>query len=64
MNGYRAMVERRRRQLAEAASRGERIAVPSFDWLVATIDGCADAVHTPKPHSDDEQQLTRDRSRQ
>jgi hypothetical protein len=48
MNGYRDRVERHRRRLAEAASRGERTAVPGFDWLVATIQGAADAAHMPK----------------
>jgi hypothetical protein len=42
------MVERHRRRLAEAAARGERAAVPNFDWLVAYVDGVADAAHAPK----------------
>ncbi len=48
MNGYRDRAERHRRRLAEAASHGERTAVPGFDWLVATIQGAADAAHMPK----------------
>jgi hypothetical protein len=52
MNGYRAMVERRRRRLAEAAGSGERAAVPDFDWLVAVVDAVADAAHVPNRRGD------------
>jgi hypothetical protein len=61
VNGYRALVERHRRGLAEAASRGEQTAVSNFDWLVAAVDGVADAAHAPKPrgHVEGESQSPR-----
>jgi hypothetical protein len=48
VNGYRARVEEHRRRLAEAASRGERAAVPRFNWVVAAIEGVTDAARVPK----------------
>jgi len=62
MNGCRARVERHRRRLAEAASRGERTVVPRFDWLVATINGLADAAHAPEPHRSRDTEVPRPRT--
>jgi hypothetical protein len=48
VNGYRARAEQHRRRLAEAAQRGERAAVPRFNWVVAAIEGVTDAARVPR----------------
>jgi hypothetical protein len=48
MNGYRARVERHRRELAEAASRGERAAVSDLDLIATMAEGIAEAVYHGK----------------
>jgi hypothetical protein len=48
VNGYRARVEEHRRRLAEAAQRGERAAVPRFNWVVAAVEGVTDAARVPR----------------
>lgn len=59
MNGYQALVQERRRRLAESRLNVERIAVPRFDWVTATVGGVVDGVgailhHGHAPEAEDD----------
>ena len=63
MNGYRARAERHRRELADAASQGERIAIPHFDLITETVDGMVAAArrHRTTATEDDPRDLYHER---
>jgi hypothetical protein len=46
MNGYSDRVRRHQRELAEAAGKGERDAVPGMDWVADTCEGVAHALES------------------
>jgi hypothetical protein len=45
MNGYRDLARRHRRELAAVAHPGEHAAVPRFNWVVAAVEGVAEAAY-------------------